>query len=80
MQLALQHDAAPMRIPFNRIHDAPGESEASHNALWLQSLNRFKVMAEAEHRKREHPHRRQRWAALSADTDACPAWQTNRNT
>ncbi len=59
MQLALQHDAAPMRIPFNRIPDAPSESEASHDALWLQSLNRFKVLAEAEHRKREHPHRRQ---------------------
>jgi DNA polymerase-4 len=41
-----------MRIPFSRIPDAPSESEASHDALWLQSLNRFKVLAEAEHRKR----------------------------
>ncbi len=54
MQLALEHDAAPMRIPFNRIPDAPSENEASHDALWLQSLNRFKVLAETEHRRREH--------------------------
>ena len=59
MQLALEHDAAPMRIPFNRIPDtaseneAGTESDASHHALWLQSLNRFKVMAESEHRRRE---------------------------
>ncbi len=59
MQLALEHDAAPMRIPFNRIPDtgseneATHESDASHDALWLQSLNRFKVIAEGEHRKRD---------------------------
>jgi DNA polymerase-4 len=59
MQLALEHDAAPMRIPFNRIPDtqteneATPESDASHNALWLQSLNRFKVLAEGEHRRRD---------------------------
>jgi DNA polymerase-4 len=59
MQLALEHDAAPMRIPFNRIPDtqteneATPETDASHNALWLQSLNRFKVLAEGEHRRRE---------------------------
>ncbi|MEW5316572.1 MAG: hypothetical protein WDW38_007939 [Sanguina aurantia] len=57
MQLALEHDAAPMRIPFNRIPDSSAENEstaagdASQNALWLQSLNRFKVLAEGEHRK-----------------------------
>ncbi|HUW54335.1 MAG TPA: hypothetical protein VMV99_13055 [Rhodanobacter sp.] len=53
MQTALEHDAAPMRIPFNRIPDAPSESEASHDALWLQSLNRFKALAESEHRRYE---------------------------
>jgi DNA polymerase-4 len=59
MQLALEHEAAPMRIPFNRIPDtqteneATPENDASHNALWLQSLNRFKVMAEGEHRKQQ---------------------------
>ncbi|HWV46482.1 MAG TPA: hypothetical protein VN039_10770, partial [Nitrospira sp.] len=59
MQLALEHDAAPMRIPFNRIPDtgseneAIHESDASHDALWLQSLNRFKALAEGEHRRRE---------------------------
>ncbi len=53
MQTALAHDAAPMRIPFNRIPDAGSEHEAESNALWLQSLNRFKVMAEGEHRQRE---------------------------
>ncbi|MEO9214806.1 MAG: hypothetical protein ABI227_04055 [Rhodanobacter sp.] len=65
MQLALEHDAAPMRIPFNRIPDikneneATHESDASHNALWLQSLNRFKVLAEGEHRRREGKHRKE---------------------
>ena len=59
MQLALEHDAAPMRIPFNRIPDtlseneASAESDASHNALWLQSLNRFKVLAEGQHRQKD---------------------------
>ena len=59
MQLALEHDAAPMRIPFNRIPDtlseneASIESDASHNALWLQSLNRFKVLAEGQHRQQD---------------------------
>ena len=59
MQLALEHDAAPMRIPFNRIPDtlseneASAESDASHNALWLQSLNRFKVLAEGQHRQQD---------------------------
>ena len=65
MQLALEHDAAPMRIPFNRIPDtgseneATHESDASHDALWLQSLNRFKVLAEGEHRKRDRDKRGQ---------------------
>jgi DNA polymerase IV len=64
MQLALQHDAAPMRIPFSRVPDAHteneagSEGEASHNALWLQSLNRFKVMAEGQHRQRERDKRK----------------------
>lgn len=53
MQAALLHDAAPMRIPFNRIPDGDSEQEAEHNALWLQSLNRFKAMTEGEHRRRE---------------------------
>ena len=53
MQAALMHDAAPMRIPFNRIPDGGIEQEAENNALWLQSLNRFKAMAEGEHRRRE---------------------------
>ncbi|HEY1588458.1 MAG TPA: hypothetical protein VGG00_01895, partial [Rhodanobacter sp.] len=57
MQDALAHDAAPMRIPFNRIPEAD-ENEADHNALWLQSLNRYKVVAEGEHRKRGHDNKR----------------------
>ncbi|HWX65140.1 MAG TPA: hypothetical protein VNZ27_01805 [Rhodanobacter sp.] len=65
MQLALEHDAAPMRIPFNRIPDteseneAAHESDASHNPLWLQTMNRFKVIAEGEHRKRDRNKRGQ---------------------
>lgn len=51
-QAALARDAAPLRIPFNRIPDAASEHESEGNALWLQSLNRFKAMAESEHRRR----------------------------
>ncbi len=56
MQTALDHDAAPMRIPFNRIPDSASENEqrdndAQHHALWLQSLNRAKVLAEGAHRR-----------------------------
>lgn len=53
MQAALMHDAAPMRIPFNRIPDGDSEQEAGLDPLWLQSLNRFKAMTEGEHRRRE---------------------------
>ncbi len=53
MQLALEHDAAPMRIPFNRVPDAQSENEASHDPLWLQTMNRFRAIAEGEHRRRE---------------------------
>ena len=59
MQLALEHDAAPMRIPFNRVPDtksedeATHESDASHDPLWLQTMNRFKAITEGEHRRRE---------------------------
>jgi DNA polymerase IV len=53
MQAALMHDAAPMRIPFNRIPDGDSEQEAGLDPLWLQSLNRFKAIAEGEHRRRE---------------------------
>lgn len=53
MQAALMHDAAPMRIPFNRIPDAGSEHEAESNALWLQTMNRFKAISEGEHRRRE---------------------------
>jgi DNA polymerase-4 len=56
-QTALKYDAAPMRIPFNRIPEADSENEADTNALWLQSLNRFKAMAEGEHRRRERKPR-----------------------
>jgi len=64
MQLALEHDAAPMRIPFNRVPDAqseneaPHDSDASHDPLWLQTMNRFKAMAEGEHRRREGKDRK----------------------
>lgn len=56
MQAAIDHDAAPMRIPFNRIPDSASENEtrkddAQHHALWLQSLNRAKVLAEHAHRQ-----------------------------
>lgn len=53
MQLALEHDAAPMRIPFNRVPDTGSENEASHDPLWLQSMNQFNAITESQHRKRE---------------------------
>ncbi|WP_049623696.1 DNA polymerase Y family protein [Frateuria defendens] len=63
MQEALAHDAAPMRIPFNRIPDADSEQEAELNPLWLERLNQFKAMAEDAHRQpagRHVPPRRDR--------------------
>lgn len=43
-------DAAPMRIPFNRVPEP--ESEEDH-ALWLTAMNQARVLAEAEHRRIE---------------------------
>lgn len=56
MQTALAHDAAPMRIPFSHIPDLAHENDAEHNTLWLQSLNRAKVLAEGTHRRLREPH------------------------
>lgn len=53
MQKALEHQAAPMRIPFSRIPDSAVEDEAGHDALWLQSFNRAKVLAEQAHRSKK---------------------------
>lgn len=53
MQKALEHQAAPMRIPFSRIPDSDIENEAGHDALWLQSFNRAKVLAEQAHRSKK---------------------------
>lgn len=44
-------DAAPMRIPFNRIPDVGTEQDADHE-LWLKRVNQAKVLAEGEHRRR----------------------------
>lgn len=57
MQAALEHDAAPMRIPFSKIPEtaleedvhAPVDSETTHE-LWLQRERQFKVLAEQSHR------------------------------
>lgn len=46
-------DAAPMRIPFNRLPDVGSEEEAEKNELWLQRIRQAKVLAEAEHRRFE---------------------------
>ena len=51
MQEALARDAAPLRIPFNRIPDVTAEADAEHHPLWLDSINRAKVLAEAQHRR-----------------------------
>jgi DNA polymerase IV len=50
MRLALEHDTAPMR---NRVSDTDSENEASHNPLWLQTMDRFNAIAESERRRRE---------------------------
>jgi DNA polymerase-4 len=47
-------DAAPMRISFNRIPDAAREDETD-NEHWLKRLRQSRVLAEAEHRRRETP-------------------------
>ncbi|MHB1617428.1 MAG: DUF4113 domain-containing protein, partial [Metallibacterium sp.] len=47
LSAAIRHEAAPMRVPFNRIPDSA--SEATQHELWLQSLNRFKVTGQQAH-------------------------------
>lgn len=51
MQQAL--DSAPMRISFNQIPDVALEEESGKNELWMKRMNQFRVLAEAEHKKRE---------------------------
>jgi DNA polymerase-4 len=46
-------DAAPMRIPFNRLPDVGSEEEAEKNELWLKRIRQARVLAEAEHRRLE---------------------------
>ncbi len=57
MQRALEHEAAPMRIPFSHIPEKI-ENDAEQHALWLKSMNQAKVLAESEHRRRERERRR----------------------
>ncbi|RAP59702.1 DNA polymerase [Oleiagrimonas sp. MCCC 1A03011] len=57
MQTALEHDAAPMRIPFSHIPEAV-EHDAEQHPLWLKSMNQAKVLAEGEHRRRERDRQR----------------------
>lgn len=52
MQTALEHDAAPMRIPFQHVPDLATEEEAEGNALWLAAKNPHNRLAEARHRDR----------------------------
>ena len=47
LSAAIRHDAAPMRIPFNRIPDSAAEAE--QHVLWQRSLDRFKVAAQQAH-------------------------------
>ncbi|MBS0432341.1 MAG: DNA polymerase [Proteobacteria bacterium] len=58
MHEALRQDAAPMRIPFNRIPDS--ESEAEHHDLWIVANNRARVLGEAEHRRIDQARRGRR--------------------
>ena len=67
MQEALARDAAPLRIPFNRIPDVTAEADAEHHPLWLESVNRVKVLAEAQHR-RNNETRQKRHAAHRNDS------------
>ena len=50
-------DAAPMRIPFNRIPDLESEADAEKNELWLKRTRQARVLAEAEHRRHEQRRR-----------------------
>ena len=47
LSAAIAHDAAPMRIPFNRIPDSA--SEAEQHELWLQALQRFNAAGQQAH-------------------------------
>ncbi len=47
LSAAIAHDAAPMRIPFNRIPDSA--SEAEQHELWLQTLQRFNAAGQQAH-------------------------------
>lgn len=47
LSAAIAHDAAPMRIPFNRIPDSA--SEAEQHELWLQTLQRFNAAGQQSH-------------------------------
>ena len=68
MQRALDHAAAPMRIPFSRIPDAAAEDESGAHALWQQAYDRARVLAEAAHRRAEQD-RSPRDAKLEAPRD-----------
>lgn len=63
MQQALEHSAAPMRIPFSTIPDIASEEDVASNRimrmspapnegelLWRKFENQFKVLAEQSHR------------------------------
>jgi DNA polymerase-4 len=52
MQTALEHDAAPMRIPFRHVPGLATEEEAEGNALWLAAKDRHNRLAETRHRRR----------------------------
>lgn len=56
MQTALEHDAAPMRIPFQHVPDLVTEEEAEGNTLWLTAKNRHNRLAETRHRQRAERH------------------------
>ncbi len=68
MQRALDHAAAPMRIPFSRIPDIAAEDESGAHALWQQAYDRARVLAEAAHRRAEQG-RPPRDAKLEAPRD-----------
>jgi DNA polymerase-4 len=53
MQTALEHDAAPMRIPFQHVPSLALEQEAEGNALWAKRLNQHNSAAEQYHRERQ---------------------------
>lgn len=80
MQHALEHDAAPMRIPFAHIPETAREKDiGTRDAgdLYLQRERQFKVLAETAHREAQKQHARKEVSARTTKAGA-GGWAAGR--